>query len=206
MKLLSKKNFSVYKIKGRDIPRVETSRSVVAKSLDGIILSFMYGDNGIVPCLCQYCYSKLKSMPNLDYVPNKRRKDFYYTSDGFCIVSKKFKDFCEENGYSGLEFQKLNTCDFYFFEPHVVFKTNIRWIPFNEFKYWCNVCKNYAELTGGVLKEESFKLETNDFIMRTDKFFGKYESKHPIIVIGLETERKMKGFGLKGIDFGNVYG
>ena len=30
--------------------------------------------------------------------------------------------------------------------------------------------------------------------------------KHPIIVVGLETERKMKDFGLKGIDFSNVYG
>ena len=73
-------------------------------------------------------------------------------------------------------------------------------------KIWCNVCKNYAELTGGVLKDESFKLETNDFIMRTDNFYGKYENKHPMIVVGLETERKMKDFGLKGIDFDNVYG
>ena len=51
-----------------------------------------------------------------------------------------------------------------------------------------------------------FKLETNDFIMRTDNFYGKYENKHPMIVVGLETERKMKDFGLKGIDFDNVYG
>lgn len=206
MKIFNKKDFSIYKIRGCDIPHVETSRSIVAKSLDGVILNSMYGDNGNVPCLCPYCYSKLKSVPSLDYVPNKRRKDFYYTSDGFCIVSQKFKDFCDAGRYVRLNFQKLNTCDFYFFEPDEIFKTNIRWIPFNKFKYWCNVCKNYAELTGGVLKEETFKLETNDFIMRTDHFFGKYESKHPIIVVGLETERKMKDFGLKGIDFGNVYG
>ena len=36
--------------------------------------------------------------------------------------------------------------------------------------------------------------------------YGKYENKHPMIVVGLETERKMKDFGLKGIDFDNVYG
>lgn len=200
------KETDYYKQKKFNIPGVEDFYAVLAKTLKGRELNPMYINKCDVPCICQYCYSKLKSVPNLDYVPNKRHKDFYYTSDGFCVVSKKFKDFCEENGYSGLEFQKLNSCDFYFFEPHTVFKTNIRWIPFNKFKYWCNACKNYAELTGGVLKEESFKLETNDFIMRTDNFFGKYESKHPIIVVGLETEWKMKDFGLKGIDFCNVYG
>ena len=42
--------------------------------------------------------------------------------------------------------------------------------------------------------------------LRTDNFYGKYENKHPMIVVGLETERKMKDFGLKGIDFDNVYG
>ena len=101
----------------------------------------MYIGECNVPCLCPYCYSKLKSVPNLDYVPNKRRKDFYYTSDGFCIVSQKFKDFCDEGRYGSLDFQKLNTSDFYFFEPRDIFKTNIRWIPFNVFKILCVVIK-----------------------------------------------------------------
>lgn len=189
-----------------NVPSVRDSFSVVAKYLSADDAEFMYTGWDNMPGVCPYCHSKFKSVPDLDYVPNKRRKDFYYTCDGFCIVSQKFKDFCDEGRYGSLDFQKLNTSDFYFFEPHEIFKTNIRWIPFNVFKIWCNVCKNYAELTGGVLKDESFKLETNDFIMRTDNFYGKYENKHPMIVVGLETERKMKDFGLKGIDFDNVYG
>ena len=41
MKIFNKKEFSIYKIRGRDIPHVETSRSIVAKSLDGVILNSM---------------------------------------------------------------------------------------------------------------------------------------------------------------------
>lgn len=147
------KDIDCYKIKKINIPGVAEFYDVIAKTLNGRELKPMYIGECNVPCLCPYCYSKLKSVPDLDYVPNKRRKDFYYTSDGFCIVSQKFKDFCDEGRYGSLDFQKLNTSDFYFFEPHEIFKTNIRWIPFNVFKIWCNVCKNYAELTGGVLKD-----------------------------------------------------
>ena len=204
--LFSTKEKSIYEIKKTTMPTVEDTKDVVAKALSGKIIRPMYENRELIPCRCGYCYSKMKSVPNLNYIPNKRSRDLYYTSDGFCVVSQKFKDFCVQYLYGNLIFQKLHNCDFYFFEPQGLFKTDIHWIPFNDFKYWCDACKSYAEITGGVLKSKSFELMSDDFILRTDSFRGLYEYKYPIIVIGLETENKMKAYGLKGISFENVYG
>lgn len=187
-------------------PTVAETHQVVGKYLQGKVIKPMYPCRTDIPCVCPYCCSKLKSQPNLDYIPNKKKNDLYYTSDGFCIISKRLKDFFEQNGYQDLTFIKLNNCGFYFFEPNQLFQTNIHWTPFNEFKIWCNACKNFAELTGGVLKEEDFKIPTNDFVYRTNDFRGIYEYKYPLIIIGLETEQKMLQSKMEGITFEKVYG
>ena len=159
-----------------------------------------------MPGVCPYCHSKFKSVPDLDYRLRKRKLDAYYTYDGFLIVSEKFKSFCEINKYGNLEFKKLNHNGFYFFEPHSFFKTNIFWNPFNILGYWCDKCKNYSQVSGGVLKDETFILESDDFIMRTDTFRGSFESKSLDIIVGLKTMEKMKEFGLKGLVFTDVWG
>ena len=191
---------------GLKVPTVEYRKKVVARYLTGGEVRRMYEKPSDVPATCPYCYSKLKSVPDLNYVLRKKRRDLYYTEDGFCLVSEKFKSFCECGQYSNLTFLKLEHCDYYFFEPNNIFKTFMFWVPFNKWGCWCNACKNYSEITGGVLKDESFALESDDFISRTDNFRGSYEYKRPMIIVGFETERKMKKFGLKGLCFENVYG
>lgn len=189
-----------------NVPEIRDVFKVVAKELSAYDSEFMYTGWDNMPGVCPYCHSKFKSVPDLDYRLRKRKLDAYYTYDGFLIVSEKFKSFCEINKYENLEFKKLNHNGFYFFEPHSFFQTNIFWNPFNILGYWCDKCKNYSQVSGGVLKDETFILESDDFIMRTDTFRGSFESKSPDIIVGLKTMEKMKEFGLKGLVFTDVWG
>lgn len=186
--------------------RVDEKFRVVAKEITGNDVEYMYDDLSKMPGVCPYCRSKYKSIPNLEYKPNKRKADTYCTYDDFFIVSDKFKTFCELNGYKDLLFVKLHKSRYYFFEPQSVFKTNIYWHPFNELGHWCDMCKDYCEITGGVLKDESFELDSDDFILKTDRCYGSFEWKSPSIIVGLKTMEKMKAFGLKGIYFCDVWG
>lgn len=189
-----------------NVPSVRDSFSVVAKYLSADDADCMYAGHDEIPCVCPYCHSRLKSVPNVEYRPKKRKSDIYFTYDCFYIVSEKFKCFCEENSYKNLIFIKLKKSRYYFFEPQEEFKTYIFWEPFNTLGHWCNHCKNYASVCGGILKDKSFDLTSNDYICRTDTYRGSFECKFPLIIVGLETMRKMKDYGLKGILFRDVWG
>lgn len=205
LKLFQKKEESTTK-RCLKIPSVEGSFSVVGKYLVPDDVDNMYESFDEIPCTCPYCLSKLKSIPNVDYRPNKRTNDMYFTYDGFFIVSEKFKLFCEKESYRNLTFIKLKKTRYYFFEPQETFKTYIYWDPFNTLGHWCNHCMNYTDVCGGVLKDKSFALNSNDYIYRTDKYHGSLECKFPLIIVGLETMKKMKDYGLKGIYFRDVWG
>lgn len=189
-----------------EVPKIRDIFKVVAKELSAYDAEYMYKDWNIMPEVCPYCHSKFKSVPDINYRVKKRKFDAYYTYDGFFIVSEKFKKFCEMNKYKNLVFESLKSKGYYFFEPQSFFYTNIFWHPFNKLGYWCDKCKNYSEVSGGVLKDEKFILESDDFIMRTDTFRGSFESKSPEIIVGLKTMEKMKEFGLKGLVFTDVWG
>lgn len=68
-------------------------------------------------------------------------------------------------------------------------------------------CGSYDEIIGATpaYKLSSFSTESNDFINRSEYYFGTKGCKDPLIIIGLETEQKMKAFGIKGVSYINVY-
>ena len=56
---------------------------------------------------------------NKNFKMSRRNKDFSSTYDGYDIVSRKFKEFCERRGYENIDFRGLkNEPDFF-----VVFST-----------------------------------------------------------------------------------
>lgn len=188
------------------VPKICNVFNVVAKDLSAYDAEYMYKDWDNMPGVCPYCHSKFKSVPDINYRLRKRIFDVYCTYDGFFIVSEKFKNFCEINKYGNIVFESFKNKGYYFFEPQSIFLTNIFWHPFNKLGYWCDKCKHYSEVSGGVLKDDTFILESDDFIMRTDNFRGSFESKSPEIIVGLKTMEKMKAFGLKGLVFTDVWG
>lgn len=180
--------------------------NVVAKWLTGPGIESMYDSKAEIPGKCPKCHSRLEMIPDLDYYVPKKKGDLFYTDDAYCIVSEKFKFFCESYNYAHLKFVKLNKCEYYYFEPIDLFRIYIHKYPFNQLGKYCDMCNTYDEVCGGVLKEKDYILTSDDFILRTDIYRGSYEYKGLDIIVGLQTERKMKEYGLKGLNFTNVYG
>lgn len=179
---------------------------IVAKCITGPDIEYMYNSRKEIPGLCPKCGSRLKMIPNLYYHVPEKKGDIFYTYDGYCIVSQKFKRFCEERQYEKLKFQKLETGNYYYFEPLGIFKTYIYKNPINKLGEFCEFCKTYSWICGPALKDKDFVLSSDDFILRTDSYRGCNEEKNPMIIVGLRTEKEMKNYGLTGICFSNVYG
>jgi hypothetical protein len=130
-----------------------------------------------------------------------------YTYDEFCIVSEKFKSFCVERKYPNLTFIALvKSKGFYYFEPHDIYgldyvRRKVRFIT----KRDC--CGNYDEIIGTApsYKSKDFDIGTNDFVCCSEYLFGSNGRKSPLIIIGLETVKAMKEYGLRGICFSDIY-
>jgi hypothetical protein len=126
------------------------------------------------------------------------------TYDGFVIVKEVFRKFCEDGGYSGLEFVELAGKEkYYWFKIHNivgfdVIERETRFINFDE------KCNGYEEVIGASPAYLKDKTVLPDGFFRTDIFFGSYASKFPLYIVGQETKKKMKDAGLDGITFEEI--
>ena len=73
--------------------RVKLKGKVIAKELIGHDAEYMYHSVSEDPGVCPVCHTALEKIPNLDYRMHKKKGDVFYTYDGFCIVTEKFKSF-----------------------------------------------------------------------------------------------------------------
>ena len=81
---------------------------------------FMYETNDF-PGVCPYCHNAIEKIPNLDF-STRTNKDIVGTYDGFYVVSEKFKNFCEVQGFKDLTFIPLKKSPgHYYFEPQTTF-------------------------------------------------------------------------------------
>ena len=178
---------------------------VIAKMISGDDIKHMY-ESKIKPGTCPICNNTIEKIPNILYARPRKKGDILYTYDGFSIVTEKFKTFCEERQYPNLEFTPLEAKGFYFFMPQDVYlldpiRRGIRFIN----KRDC--CGNYDDVIGATpgYTAPDFKIDSNDFIRSTQYYFGSGSNKAPFIVIGIETEKAMKKYGIKGLSYSNVY-
>ena len=180
--------------------------TVVAKTISVPDIEYMY-DNENRPGTCPVCHNTLEKIPDIHYKVAKKKADILLTYDGYYIVTEKFKAFCKENKYSNVCFTKLtDSTGYYFFMPQDIYildyiHRKTRFLNKRE------CCGSYDEIIGATpaYKLSSFSTESNDFINRSDYYFGTKGCKDPLIIIGLETEQKMKAFGIKGVSYINVY-
>lgn len=180
--------------------------TVVAKIISMPDIEYMY-DNENRPGTCPICHNTLEKIPDVHYKVEKKRADILCTYDGYCIVTEKFKEFCNENKYPNITFIALtDSIGYYFFMPHDIYKLDYIHRK-TQFLNKRECCGSYDEIIGATpaYKLSSFSTESDDFINRSEYLFGTKGCKDPLIIIGLKTQQKMKAFGLKGIDYKNVY-
>lgn len=178
---------------------------IVAKSLEGYDAEYMYSDKRQNPGLCPVCYNVLQKIPNLEYKMQRKKGDVFYTYDGFCIVTEKFKRFCETNKYEKLKFTALpKSLGYYYFESHKIFRLNVV-KGRTEFLKKRECCGQYDEILCTVpYKANDYYISSDDFICASDYWFGSYYRKCANIIVGLKTASKMKQAGITGIFFIDV--
>ena len=151
--------------------------------------------------LCPVCGNTLEQIPDPLYQLSKKRSgDLYYTYDGFCVVSEKFKQFCDMKEYPNLTFVKLvNTHGYYYFMPNDIFEIDyIRSKTRFSNKRTC--CGSWDGIWGlAKYKDANYVLTTNDFIRRGQLLRGSQGRKSPDIIVGLKTYEDMMNYGLMGI-------
>jgi hypothetical protein len=150
-------------------------------------------------------YSDIYTINQINpFLKKKTKKHLSTTYDGFKIVSEIFKSFCENENYPGLEFVPLpKSPGFYWFKAHNIIEYDsqsygLRFINYNE------DCKGYEEIIGASPVCLKKRIPIPDGFFRTDICFGSFESKSPVILIGVETLRKLKLAGFKGIDASEI--
>jgi hypothetical protein len=168
-------------------------------------------DHGIFENFNETEEDEYSNVYDLNYIDPKfklrarfRKYDYVVTYDGYDLVSEKFKNFCEKNQYTGLEFVILpNTLGYYWLKANVILELDLTQMDCL-FEQYSEKYKTYW----GVYRPNPlyFKKpeELKDGFYRTDICFGDAYSKHPILIIGLETKLKIITEGLKGVYYEDI--
>lgn len=196
---------------------------VVAKQIYPTEWGFMYNSPNLILGQCPYCHNTIEKIPNVNFVIRKKKGCIYGTYDGFVVVNQKFKQFCEKQKYANLTFVPLVKSEgWYFFMPNEIFqvdekRTVIRHANYNQGRYKrkgimegndpCPHCGQYDWTgSGSFTYSKTRLLDSEDFIMRLPDFYGDFNGKFPIIVVGKKTAELLKLNGLTaGVDFEDVY-
>lgn len=177
---------------------------VVAKILLGSDNdSYMYTCN--YPNCCEVCHYVIKQQVTSNFKLKKRNYDISYTYDGYLIVSKRFKKYCEFKNYRNLIFHTIDN------EPEFFFMESTQIIPLDYkrrevmFIDLCSVCNRYAEVIGATPSylESEFEIEKNRFY-RSEYEFGSYNYKSPLIIVSLEIATDLANQKFRGLYFKDV--
>ena len=134
----------------------------------------------------------------------KNNKNISCTYDGFIIVSEKFKQFCKNEKYLGLEFIILPKAQsFYWFKVNniIEFDTKARETEFLNYNFICN---GYEEIIGATPVCLKNKCKLSDGFFRTDVCFGSYAGKSPVYLVGDATKKKLIDAGFTEIFFKKI--
>ncbi len=159
-----------------------------------------FGVSGVPhPATCATCGRKTDP----DYInPNYRAKrrgwDIATTYDGYDIVSRRFRLFCEEHDWGGVEFVPLPADDEFF----VLRLSGV--LPFDaerrqtRFENLCPLCGSYYNVIGAT--PAYFRGVTEPIkegIFRSDLEFGSGPEQSPLIFVGTQTFAELRGLGFK---------
>lgn len=166
--------------------------------------SYMFETNDNIERCCKCGLVLNSNYINPKLVIKKRNLDFSYTYDNRCIVSKRFKDFCEKNDYTGTKFELLpNDSSFFVLNISNLLEVDKERKKFRSEKF-CDSCNTYGTIVPGfpVILKTSQKLE--DGFYATDTETGNGNSRSKIYIIGVETYKKIIKEKFKGILFKDI--
>jgi len=183
--------------------------NVVAWTLhgeDADCYMYEYGKSDDRPDCCQFCNNSLIQIPNKGVLITRGKWDIAATYDGYYVISEKFCNFLKDNNYSNLRIIPLERSKgLYFFDPMDLFALDYE-LYGTKFINKRECCGSYDEvIRPPIIKAKDYKIESNDFIMKAEYLFGSYNHKGPVIIVGTETAKKMKAYGLKGLYFEKIY-
>jgi hypothetical protein len=155
---------------------------------------------------------------NPAYQVNKREVDYQYdgyfkrnadgssTYDSYFIVTDRFKEFCLNEGYPGLEFREFDNdkSHFNFIVKRIVKFDAIR--RDTTFEKLCSACKHYESVVGATASYLLRSKPLRDGFYRTDLLFGSGDTKSPVIIVASETKAKLEKAKLKGLTFAPAFG
>ena len=151
-------------------------------------------------------FSNIYSINKID--PNFRmrsKSDISYTYDGFVIVSYRFKIFCEEHCYIGVEFIPLpNAVNFFWFKVNNIIeydseRRDTQFINYNK------DCDGYEEIIGATPAFIKSNQPLTDNFFRTDICFGSFSGKSALYIVGEITKNKLLSAGFKELFFEKVH-
>lgn len=181
--------------------------TVVAYNLiGGDEYGYMYDSIDIRPDICSICKNRIKDVPD-PYYKVKKKGTYVTTYDHYDIVSEQFRKFCIENNYQNLRFTELvRSKGYYVLEVgEVVYLDEVR--GHIEFVNHRDCCGSYDEIICPPLyvsKDRNPPLP-KDFIARSYYRYGSFNRKSPVLLVGVETKRKMKEYPLKGLYFRKLF-
>lgn len=154
--------------------------------------------------LCK-CSCRIRRKMNRRYVVPKNAPPLFRTADGYDIASADFKLFCESNGYEGLEFIAIpKSPGRYWMVSTLIYEVDWGrgYTYHGEYCRRCgNVCYDYPF---PMFKSPYCEIKSDDFIARTHIEYGDF-NRAPMLVVGLETERKLAEAGFGKLYFEPVY-
>lgn len=145
-------------------------------------------------CLLDPYYRSLR----IDF---KSKLDFSSTYEGIFIVSKRFKEYIQIEGYQNVIFYPVNEMNNFFY-----FQTLNNYIKINVeksgiiIKEKCTACNYPKEIIGGVNIFLYQETPLSDGFYTTDTYWRTHYIYWPELIIGLETYEKLKAQKFKGLD------
>jgi hypothetical protein len=153
------------------------------------------------PATCPNCGRKTDAnFINPEFRVKKRRLDFVSSYDGYCFVSRSFREFCEKQEWHGVMYAELpSDPDFFVFRPSQV-------LPFDavrrgtRFEDKCPRCLAFYNIIGATpvcLKGVTEPIL--DGLYRTDLEFGSGPEQNPVVLAGINTGEKLRDQKFRGL-------
>jgi hypothetical protein len=168
--------------------------------------AYFFGDDVPASVFCPRCHSVVDPT----YFPPKialgKKRDVSVTYDNRVLVSQRFAEFCLSNWPDGLLLTPIHGRG----RDYFVLGSN-RVVKFDavgrqtRFEKHCSTCSQYRDVLGAkpvFLVNQAKPL--NDGFHRTDIEFGSAEGKAPLILLGVETGRRLEQQSFTGMDLAQV--
>ena len=163
-----------------------------------------YLEGKIHPACCPTCGRKIDTdYLNSAFRVKRRRMDFSETYDGYTIVSKRFKAFCEAREL-GARFTPLPADpSFFWLRAKRIVKCDLR-SGETERLNKCPRCHEYHDVVGTDSVLWGAKKPVAKGLYRSDLEFASGHEQSPLLVVDVGTAQQMKRMKFRGLELDEI--